>query len=228
MDFTYKFDFPNQPSEIFDVHIYEDSVDIHPPLEALPKWTELSFHTCPHCTLDPNSVTHCPLSVSVANVVDRFQALISYSETTITVTSEDRTYSCATTIQRGLGSLLGLIIATSGCPHTAFFRPMAHFHLPDSTCEETIYRVVGMYFIGQYFRKTESKNAALDLHGLSELYANVEKVNAHVAKRIKAASTKDAPINALIVLDYLAKNMFYAINDHLMEIRPLWSSYLTI
>lgn len=228
MQFKYKFDFPDRPPVEFDISLSKDSLELMPPhLDSLPPWTELSFHACPHCTLDSNKTSHCPLALGIAGIIDKFEALISYDTTTITITTCERTYSCHTTIQRSLGSLLGLVIATSGCPHTKFLRPMAHFHLPVSTSEETIYRVVGMYFIGQFFRKTAGMNADLDLNGLFELYEKVEKVNANIINRVRAASSKDAPVNAIVVLDYLAKNMGYAIKEQLEEIRPLWSAYIS-
>lgn len=228
MHFNYRFEFTDRQPEEFAISIDKKSLEYRPPQqEAPPSWTELGFNTCPHCTLDSTSVSHCPLAVGIASIIDRFAALISYEKTFVTITSNERTYSCDTTVQRGLGSLLGLVIATSGCPYTKFLRPMAHFHLPDSTSDETIYRVVGMYFIGQFFRKNEGLDAALALDGLFDLYANVETVNSHIVKRVRAATSRDAPVNAIVVLDYLAKNMGFAIREHLEEIRPLWSAYTT-
>ena len=46
------------------------------------------------------------------------------------VTTTDRFVAQDTSAQKGISSMMGLIIATSGCPHTAFLRPMARFHQP--------------------------------------------------------------------------------------------------
>lgn len=226
--FVYRFEFPDRGPEEFTIHLDRNSAEILPPeIPSLPPWTELSFLTCPHCPLDTETVSHCPLAVSIAGIINKFDALASYQETAITVISENRTYSCETSVQSALSALLGLVIATSGCPHTAFLRPMAHFHLPVATGEETIYRVAGTYLIGQFFRKTEGKPAQLDLSGLQCLYENVEKVNSCTADRIRTVATKDAPVNAIIVLDSLAKSMSMAIEKELNDIRPLWSAYLS-
>lgn len=225
MDFIYKFEFPNRPPEEFVVFLNHKTPSATlSSTDSLPSWTKLAQHQCPHCPLDA-STSHCPLAVKISNIIGRFESLISYDETTVTVTTGKRTYICPTTIQRGLGSLLGLVIATSGCPHTTFLKPMAHFHLPVSDIEETICRTVGMYLIGQFFRKDMGRNGALNMSGLIELFENIEKVNLHILKRVRSVSTKDAPLNAIIILDHFAKNTSMAIADELEEIRHHWDAY---
>src|SRR5690606_40128032 len=53
--------------------------------------------------------------------------------------------------QQALASLMGLVMASSGFPKTAVFRPMARFHLPFSSESETAYRVAAMYLVAQHF-----------------------------------------------------------------------------
>lgn len=223
MEINYRFDFPDRESETFTIRLSDDTrlqpTERH---DRLPEWTELTYRMCPHCTLAPEAVSHCPLSVAIADITDRFEALRSFTDTTVYVTTEERNYSSETTVQRGLSSLLGLVIATSGCPHTDFLRPMAHFHLPLSTPEETVFRAVGMYFIGRFFRTAKGEKCDFHLAGLNELYAKVETVNFHVAARLRAVTSRDAPINAIVLLDNLAKNMAIAIEDQLEGIRLIW------
>jgi len=223
MNYIYKFEFPDRPLEEFVIDIAACAPNIQSSApDELPEWTKLSFKICPHCPLDKNEITYCPLALHIAGIIDRFEELISFHKTTITVTTDDRTYTCSTTIQQGLSSLLGLVIATSGCPHTEFLRPMAHFHLPVSTPEETIYRAVGMYFIGQFFHPPADEKDKLNLSNLNKLYANVETVNMHIAARLRTVTKRDAPINAIVLLDNLAKSMNIAIEEQLEEIRHLW------
>ncbi|MGL1864197.1 MAG: hypothetical protein OCC46_16875 [Pseudodesulfovibrio sp.] len=227
MNFKYRFEFPDRANEDFVVCIDNCSLEANLPItEPLPQWTELAFNICPHCTLDVTTVSHCPLAARISGIIDRFEALVSHDEATVKVVTEDRMYARKTTVQRGLGSLLGLVIATSGCPHTAFFRPMARFHLPFSSEEETIYRVAGMYLIGQFLQKSEGKDIEVNLSGLSALYAHVEIVNLHISNRIRAVTSKDASVNAIVLLDFFAKNMPYVIEDHLEDIRHVYSAYL--
>jgi hypothetical protein len=223
MNYIYKFEFPNRPSEEFTIDIAACTPNIQSSApDVLPEWTELSFKTCPHCPLNINEIPHCPLALHISGIIDFFEKTTSHHETSVTVTTDNRTYTCSTTIQQGLSSLLGLVIATSGCPHTEFLRPMAHFHLPVSTPEETIYRAVGMYFIGQFFHPPADDKDKLDLSNLNKLYANVETVNMHIAARLRTVTKRDAPINAIVLLDNLAKSMSIAIEEQLEEIRNLW------
>jgi hypothetical protein len=98
--------------------------------EAPPPWTRLQFHKCPHCPLEPSTTSLCPLAASLVSIVDRFDGLLSYEKLFVEVRTIERIVSQETTAQRGISSLLGLVFATSGCPHTSFLKPMARFHLP--------------------------------------------------------------------------------------------------
>ena len=66
-------------------------------------------------------------------VIDRFTNLVSYDQLRVVVETEERAVSANLSAQQGLASLIGLIMASSGCPRTAVFRPMARFHLPFSS-----------------------------------------------------------------------------------------------
>ena len=59
-------------------------------------------------------------------------------------------------------------MATSGCPHMDFFKPMARFHLPLANAEETVYRATSMYLLAQYFLQREGKEADMELEGLKK------------------------------------------------------------
>lgn len=122
---------------------------------------------------------------------------------------------------------MGLVIASSGCPHTAFFKPMARFHLSLSNGEETAYRVTSMYLLSQYFMKKEGKQADFSLQGLTQLYENVQQVNCAIAERLRAASEADSVLNAIVILDTYAQTVPYMIEDSLDNIRYLFFPYLT-
>lgn len=59
-------------------------------------------------------------------------------------------------MQIGLYSLLGLVMATSGCPHLDFLRPLALHPLPFSSIHETVFRVSSSYLTEQYFRENDA------------------------------------------------------------------------
>jgi hypothetical protein len=194
--------------------------------DDLPLWTALDFYQCPNCLLDIKKHPQCPLAVNLVNIVSRFEDLISYDEIRVDIKTEERCISQFTTAQMGISSMLGLVIATSGCPHAAFFKPMARFHLPLASKEETIFRAASMYLLAQYFLKKEGHSADLELTGLSRIYANMQIINLATVERLRAATTTDSSINAIVILDNYAKSMPFAIEKSLEDIRHLFSSFL--
>ena len=223
----YCFRLAEDAQEIFDLRLDAENLELVGNIpEILPTWTNLDFHQCPNCPLSISTYSHCPVAVNIVNIVKRFDGILSYDKIYIDVTTEERCISQYTTAQRGISSLMGLVIATSGCPHTIFFKPMARFHLPLASEEETMYRAMSMYLLAQYFLKKEGKEADFELEGLKEIYNNIQLVNIAIAKRLRAATETDSSVNALIMLDTYAKALPYFIEEALEEIRYLFTPYL--
>lgn len=145
------------------------------------------------------------------------QKLLSYHEIRLEIVSAERVVSAKTTGQRAISSLMGLIMSTSGCLHTVLFRPMARFHLPLASEEEAL---------AQYFRHKQGDAADWDLEGLTRIYKDTHMVNLAMAECLRAVSTYDSSVNALIVLDVFAQSFPYAIEESLEEIRYLFKSFL--
>jgi hypothetical protein len=198
-------------------------LDAEPPKSA--HWTALGFNQCEHCKLDPDTCRDCPLALSIAGVVERCGDLPSHEPVRLIVEMPARTIQSETTAQRGIGSLIGLLAATSGCPYTRYFRPMACFHLPVATEQETIYRATSMYLLAQYFSHRAGRGADLDLEGLGKIYRDMQVVNKGMARRLRAAAEQDSAVNAIILLDVFAKAMSGTLEESLAEIRPLFSGY---
>ncbi len=227
IDIRYIFHLGDRGEEVIDLHLDEQSLESSGQLQHKPpEWTDLSFHQCPHCTLDKEDHPTCPVAANISYVVGHFDNVLSYHEIDLEVITDTRRVSQHTTVQKGISSLLGLLFATSGCPHTNYMKPMARFHLPLATEEDTIYRAAGMYLLAQYFLKQKGKTADLELSGLGEIYRNLHQVNIDIAKRIKAVAQTDSSINAVIILDTFASIMPFMLEDHLDEIQHLFSAYL--
>ena len=223
----YRFILPADKEEVFHLTINGKTLElIGIPPEKLPNWTLLAFHQCDNCPLNAKIHPNCPLSVSLVDMVARFENVLSYDEITIEVSTNERQISQKTTAQNGISAMMGLLIATSGCPHTAYFRPMARFHLPLATEEETLYRASSMYLLAQYFRKKEGKTADFELDGLNSVYENMQLVNAGTAERLKAASKTDSSTNAIIRLDLYAKIIPYFVQTSLEDIQYLFTPFL--
>ena len=222
----YCFTLADGSQKVFNVELDDHSLELLGNMpESLPSWTNLDFHECPHCPLPIDEHPHCPLAVRLVNIVESFDPLQSYDKVHIDVVTEERTVSRDTTAEQGIGSLMGLVIATSGCPHTAFFKPMARFHLPLASEDETIYRAASMYLLAQYFLKKEGYDTDIGLEGLKKIYENIQVVNASIAKRLRGATEKDSSVNAVVWLDMYAKSSSYAIEESLDKIRHMFSAF---
>lgn len=223
----YHFTLPDGSKKVFGLQLDEKNLELTSnDNDNLPDWTDLNFNQCPNCLLTTETHPHCPLAVKLVGIVEKFEEILSFDKVHVEVVTKERSISQNTTAQRGISSLMGLIIATSGCPHTAFFKPMARFHLPLASGKETLYRATSMYLLAQYFLKREGDNADLELKRLSEIYKDIQVINISVAKRLRAASNKDSTINAIILLDAFAKSLPTAIGAALKEIRYLFTPFL--
>ncbi len=196
------------------------------PEEPPPAWTDLGTEQCPNCPLDPAVVRHCPLAQALVPLVRFADGMRSFEEVEVTIVSTERTIVQVTSIQRVLGSLMGLLSALSGCPRTAPLQPMALFHLPLAGPEETLFRVVGMYLTAQLLRSFEGLPAAEGLSELTGLYAELETVNRAMANRLRAAMKGDAGVNALIILDMLGKTVPFSVEDRLIDLKPAFEAWL--
>ena len=223
----YTFDLGNGRDEVFDIHLDPESMEIiGQPQEELPEWTALDFHKCSHCPFSSDTHPHCPLAVTLIQVIGRFNNVVSHNEIKLTVVTNERQVFQETTAQKGISSLVGLLFAVSGCPHTAYFKPMARYHLPLSSENETYYRATGMYLLAQYFRHSIGKQADLELEGLKRIYKNLHKLNTMVAERIRSATRSDSSVNAVVLLDMITNLMPFILDDQLVKIRHLFDSYL--
>lgn len=227
INFRYIFRFPDDRQEIFDLYLDAQTLDLlEDTPDELPPWTNLDFHQCPNCQLTVQTHPTCPVAIHLVKLIATCKNVLSYDDLHVDIITPERIVSKGTTAQKGVSSLMGLIMATSGCPHTSFFKPMARFHLPLATAGETIYRATSMYLLAQYFMRKQGQEADLELEGLAKIYYNIQLINKAMAERLRAITDKDSAINALIVLDIFAKTLPYAIEDSLEEIRYLFTSYL--
>jgi hypothetical protein len=191
-----------------------------------PAWCALEFHQCPNCPLARDAHPHCPAALKLIPVVERCATLNAYSDTRVEVTTPERTTVAQRPLQKGLSSLVGLIMATSGCPRTAYLKPMARFHLPLATEDETLYRATSMYLLAQYYLHKRARAVDLDLAGLTEVYQHLQAVNTAMAQRLQAAVGGVTATHAIVSLDLLSHILPFDIKASLEQLRPLFAAYL--
>ena len=211
---SYRFIFSNKREELIEVKIDKQTME-SPPDDSvsLPEWSKLDFHQCPNCPLKTEQHTYCPLAARLVRLMSTCQNVLSFDEVKMEVTTPERMVTKSTTAQRAVSSLMGLVMATSGCPHMAFLKPMARYHLPFATQEETISRVVSTYLLEQYFRHKQSLSVDLELENLKKIYGEIRIVNTALSARLRTTGVKDSAVNALVLLDIFAKMLPYSIED---------------
>lgn len=225
----YSFKLPDDTKEEYILNIDGESLElILEKQEVMPDWAKLEYCQCSNCTLDVKDHPYCPIMINLVGIVKGFDRILSHEQLILKVVTEERYIAQKTSAQRALSSLMGLVIAASGCPHTMFFKPMARFHLPLANSEETLYRAASTYLLGQYF-KTKSgtlEDNSYDLSGLGYIYKAMQIINVSIADRLRTASTADSSVNAIVLLDMFAKVVPFFIDESLEKIEYLFKKYI--
>lgn len=190
-----------------------------------PDWTRLDTQQCAHCTLRSEHCTYCPAAVALDDLIAPFEQIKSYAEATVCVHTKERTVTSKTTAQRALRSLMGLYMATSGCPTLDKLRPMARYHLPLATPEETMFRAVGAHLLAQFFLQQRGGAGELGFESLRKLYDEIHTINESLANRIRNLSREDAHVNALVMLDLHTHFVPLSLASDLAEFEPLFSAH---
>lgn len=228
LQFHYRIGVEGGETASFEVELDGATLELRSPLpDEPPEWAALDFHKCPHCPLDSAASPHCPAAVALAPLVEVFDPFMSWHRCSLEVEGEERTVSAPDLpVQKALGSLMGLVMAGSGCPYTAGLRPMARFHRPVQSPDETVYRTAAMYLLAQYLRARSGLDADWDLEGLERLSADLKIVNRTLADRLRAISSTDSSVNAVILLDLLTAFLPMALEDSFEELRPWFGAWL--
>lgn len=225
-EFLYKLSFADGNRLEFPIHIDKASNSfISPNLGSAPAWAALDYQQCDNCPLSKNEVPLCPVAANLVPLIDLCGSMKSYQTVGLEVVTPERTISGDTTVQRVISSILGLIIATSACPHTEYFKPMARFHLPLASDDETIYRTTSMFLLAQYFLHKDGKAFSMELDQLTQIYKELQIINRALARRLKAAISEDAAVNGIILLDLLTQSVAWSIEEGLDGIRYLFKRY---
>ncbi len=214
LNFFYKLSFPNQRIIEFPIAIDKKSCTYLPETEIKPQsWAALEYRQCENCPLNKTATPFCPIAVNLSPLLNLCSGIPSYQTLHLDVMAAERTYSGETTMQRAMSSILGLIMATSPCPHTEFLKPMAMFHLPLASEDETVYRTTSMFLLAQFFRFEDGLDISLELDQLKTRYRNLQIINGALARRLRNAATQDATINGVVLLDLLTHAVHWSIED---------------
>ncbi len=222
----YEFRFKDNVKKHFRISLDPKLISIIYPEPVLKKhWMRLENHQCECCPLTEKTHPHCPVAINIGEITEAFKDMVSYEKCLVCCATPERTYLKKTSLMEGLASVFGVVIATSDCPVMTFFRPMARFHLPFSTPQETVFRVTSIYMLRQYFNRKKNLLPDMDLKILDEHYKKVRMVNQALVKRLHTVVANDADKNAINILfsisQILSREITYNLNsvEYLFEVR---------
>ncbi|MFZ9737757.1 MAG: DUF6901 family protein [Prochlorotrichaceae cyanobacterium] len=217
LDFQYIFTFEEGDQIKFDLSVNLPNLTlVRSTTEDAPDWTRLSHHQCPNCSLTEAEDQYCPMALSIQTLIHSFQDKLSFSQVTVTVITQERTYSKSLALQRGISSLMGIYMATSGCPVMEKLRPMVRYHLPFASLEETIYRAISMYLFSQYLVFKKGGEPDWEMERLLKIYQDIRVLNEHFCKRLNSLNIQDANVNAVVILNNFADILPCTLNDDLV------------
>ena len=218
--------------EMDGVEVFDFDVSKQDPVEEqkLPAWLKLEFEQCAICPLKSENQTFCPAAIDVYKIIDAFNPHRSFDKVKVKVISPEREYYKECDIQTGLNSLLGLVMASSGCPVVSRLKPMAKFHLPFSTMEESLVRTLSFYLLEQLIiSKKNGIEPDWSLESLVLLYEDLKSVNEAFLRRIKACDNQnDANLNAIIRFFTLSTLIPISISDLIESVGDIFPPKLTI
>ncbi len=196
------------------------------PAGPLPEWTRLSVRQCPNCPLDPARHSRCPVAVGLVDVVEAFKNRVSHEVVDVKVITPSRTYCKRVSMQEVVGSLMGLHMASGGCPILDKLRPMVATHLPFATAEEAVLRMISTYLLAQHFRAKRGLAPDWELQQLVADCEDFNVVNTAFGQRLQSINTLDASLNALVGLDCFAGLTGMSISEnYLDEMEGLFAAY---
>ncbi len=214
MHVSYRFEFENREPAEFKVTDQPTKVSG----STLPAWTKLEHCQCSNCPLKTSESERCPAAVEILPVVNEFQSEDAYQKVSVTVTDDRRSYFKATTLEEALRSLLGLKMATSGCPVLAELKSMAVHHLPFASNDEFIMRSVSHYLLQQYLVKRSDGEPDWDLKGLVERNQRLQLVNQALWQRIHSVCKGDSNLKALLNFFSMASSVSFSLESQLRKL----------
>jgi hypothetical protein len=98
------------------------------------------------------------------------------------------------------------------------------------TKDETVYRVMSMYRLGQFMKKAKTGRAYAGFGKLEYLYEQMVEVNHKLSERMRVAlasqeNRQDGTINAITILDALSQYVPASIEDAIEDLEPIFLGY---
>lgn len=222
-NFSYQFCFDNKNLN-FEYQVDSQSLDliVEESLEK-PEWTRLDYNKCEYCPLNSSKVSHCPMALATLKPIEVFNEKLSTEAVRVEIETPERKYLKDCDLQTGLSAMMGLLMATSGCPFFDFLKPLARFHSPFSSLEETHYRVLSLFLMRDHFNNQNKDGDSLK-QKVFEPYAKLASVNNDFLKRMRGVIQKDSVLNAVVILDSLSQVVLMSLDSGIDELEYMFKS----
>lgn len=225
---SYTLNFKDKKSFVYPIEIDDETLSYIPKESSeIPEWTKLKQDQCLKCSSAKDGPGYCSLLPNLHELVQSFSKVKSFEKVEVEVKTDERTFNKSTDVQTALTSIFGLIMAASDCPQTQFFRPIVRFHLPFATMEETLFRIVSMYLLSQYFKDKKQINFDDVLNDLKADYERVGKMNRVILDRIRQVVKEDADKNAFIGLELFVQSFTFEYDLKLDSLSYLFGKKIT-
>ncbi len=227
ISFFYIFHFEDGSDKEFVIHVDRKTLNVIPQnVTEPPPWAALTHRQCRDCPLSPDTTPYCPAAVNLLDLINFFKTSLSFRPVEVTLRTNERTYFQKTSLQKALSSMMGILMAGSTCPTLEKLKPMIRFHLPFATLDETLYRIMSMYLVGQFFVADSGGKPDWNLEGLTNIYKGIRQVNIDFVSRIRKICEEDALANALVILNTFADNVILSLErHHLQSLKDVFEVY---
>ena len=102
-----------------------------------------------------------------------------------------------------------------------FLKPLARFHSPFSSLEETHYRILSLFLMRDHFSK-EGEGVGSLRDRVFEPYSKLAGVNRGFLNRVRGVIHKDSALNAVIILDSLSQVVMMSLDSGIHELEYLF------
>ncbi|MCX7797234.1 MAG: hypothetical protein N2249_01245 [Melioribacter sp.] len=206
LKYVYTFVFKDGKEKKFEILLDRDTLNLIPTENCtIAEWARREQFKCANDLCNSMFEDYCPIAVNIDNIIKFFSDIDSYETVKIYAEVDERTYFKETSVQKGVSSLIGIIMPTSGCPILAKLKPLTRFHLPFASIEETEFRVISMYLFVQYMIMQRGGTPDWEMSKLKKIYEDILKINRTLSEKVATLENKDASINAIVALDNFAQ-----------------------
>lgn len=187
-----------------------------------PEWTRLENNKCVNCPLNKDKNPHCPAAIDLDRMMLDFQRLPANKKVLVKVCTPEREFAKRCDLEEGVRALMGLIMATCGCPVFRQLKPNARNHLPFASREEFILRSASIYLMKQYYEYREGGTPDWDMKGLVKLNEQLQLVNHAFWQRVISAFQNDSNSKALLSFFTMSSSVSSSLEAQLQRIRPVF------